>query len=122
MTHPVLSANNVAVITGGASGIGFAAATRFAKLGMKICIADTGADRLEQAATKLSTAEPGGNADIMTAVVDVSRIEDVMSLESAVRQRFGGTDLLMNNAGIQPGSIITTGQKKWRKMLAEGTK
>ena len=63
MPHPAMSANNVAVITGGASGIGLAAAMRFAGLGMKVCIADIGADRLEDAATKLSSVAPGGAAE-----------------------------------------------------------
>jgi len=117
MTHPVLSANNVAVVTGGASGIGLAAAMRFAGIGMKVCVADLGTDRLEQAATKLSAAAPGGSADIMTAVVDVSRIEEVTSLESAVRERFGGTDLLMNNAGIQPGSAMFGPADNWQRIL-----
>ncbi len=40
----------------------------------------------------------------MSAAIDVSRIDDMTALESAVRKRFGGTDVLMNNAGIQPGS------------------
>src|SRR4051812_8324045 len=117
MTHPVLSANNVAVITGGASGIGLAAAMRFVKLGMKVCIADIGADRLAEAATRLSAAASGGAAAIMTAAVDVSRIEEVMSLESAVRERFGGTDLLMNNAGIQPGSAMFGPADNWQRIL-----
>ena len=39
----------------------------------------------------------------MTVEVDVSRFEQVSELENAVRDRFGGTDILMNNAGIQPG-------------------
>ena len=117
MSHPVLSANNVAVITGGASGIGLAAAMRFARIGMKVCVADIGADRLEQAATTLSAAAPGGAADIMTTVVDVSRIEDVRSLETAVRDRFGGTDILMNNAGIQPGSNILGPRANWESIL-----
>jgi NAD(P)-dependent dehydrogenase (short-subunit alcohol dehydrogenase family) len=117
VTHPVLSANNVAVITGGASGIGLAAAMRFAKLGMKVCVADIGSDRLKEAATKLSAAAPGGAADIMTAVVDVSRIEEVRSLESAVRERFGGTDLLMNNAGIQPGSVMFGPADNWQRIF-----
>ena len=60
MPHPAISPNNVAVITGGASGIGLAAAMRFAALGMKVCIADIGADRLAEAATKLSSVAPGG--------------------------------------------------------------
>jgi NAD(P)-dependent dehydrogenase (short-subunit alcohol dehydrogenase family) len=117
MTHPVLSANNVAVVTGGASGIGLAAAMRFAKLGMKVCVADIGTDRLKEAATKLSAAAPGGGADIMTAMVDVSRIDEVTSLENAVRERFGCTDLLMNNAGIQPGGAMFGPADNWQRIL-----
>jgi NAD(P)-dependent dehydrogenase (short-subunit alcohol dehydrogenase family) len=117
MTHPVLTANNVAVITGGASGIGLAAAMRFAGIGMKVCVADIGADRLKQAATALSAAAPGGDADIMTVAVDVSRIDEVGSLESAVRERFGGTDLMMNNAGIQPGSAMFGPVDNWQRIL-----
>src|SRR5205085_7365046 len=118
MPHPAMSPNNVAVITGGASGIGFAAAARFAQLGMKVCIADLGADRLKQAETKLSSVAPGGAANIMTAAVDVSRIEDLASLESAVQKRFGGTDILMNNAGIQPGSQMFGLSENWQRVLA----
>ena len=117
MTHPILSANNVAVITGGASGIGFAAALRFAGIGMKVCIADVDADRLREAAARLSAAAPGGTADIMATLVDVSQVEEVRSLESAVRERFGGTDLLMNNAGIQPGSTLFGPVDNWQRIL-----
>ena len=49
MPHAAMSPNNVAVITGGASGIGLAAAVRFAGLGMKVCIADLGTNRLAEA-------------------------------------------------------------------------
>src|SRR5258708_3746008 len=77
MPHPAMSPNNVAVIPGGAYGLGFAAAMRFARLGMKVCIADLGADRLTEAATKLVSAAPGGGADIMARNADVSRAEDV---------------------------------------------
>ena len=118
MAHPAMSPNHVAVITGGASGIGLAAATRFAQLGMKVAIADLGADRLKQAETKLSSVAPGGTANIMTAAVDVSRIEDVAGLESAVQRRFGGTDILMNNAGIQPGSRMFGPSENWQRILA----
>jgi NAD(P)-dependent dehydrogenase (short-subunit alcohol dehydrogenase family) len=117
VTHPVLSADNVAVITGGASGIGLAAAMRFSRLGMKVCVADIGADRLEEAGTRLSATAPGGAADIMTSVVDVSRIDELTLLESAVRERFGGTDLLMNNAGIQPGSAMFGPADNWQRIL-----
>ena len=118
MPHPAMSPNNVAVITGGASGIGLAAATRFAASGMKVCIADIGADRLAEAATKLSSVAPDGGASIMTETVDVSRIDDVARLEAAVQKRFGGTDILMNNAGIQPGSQIFGPAENWQRILA----
>ncbi|WP_298371530.1 SDR family NAD(P)-dependent oxidoreductase [uncultured Bradyrhizobium sp.] len=117
MPHPVISANHVAVITGGASGIGLAAATRFAEAGMKVCIADLGDDRLKAAAAKLSSAAPGGAADIMTAAVDVSRADEVAGLEAAVAKKFGGTDILMNNAGIQPGSAMFGPAANWQRIL-----
>jgi hypothetical protein len=112
-----MSANNVAVITGGASGIGLAAAIRFAGLGMKVCIADLGTDRLAGAEAKVASAAPGGAADVMAATVDVSRIEDVSGLEIAVREKFGGTDILMNNAGIQPGSEMFGPLQDWRRVI-----
>ncbi len=118
MTHPAMSPNNVAVITGGASGIGLAAAMRFARLGMKVCIADLGGDRLKEAEAKLASVAPGGAADIMARAVDVSRLEDVESLEAAVRKRFGGTDILMNNAGIQPGSRMFGPVQDWQRILS----
>jgi NAD(P)-dependent dehydrogenase (short-subunit alcohol dehydrogenase family) len=118
MAHPVLSPDHVAVITGGASGIGFAAAQKFAGLGMKVCIADLGADRLAAAEAKLVSASPGSRtANIMTMAVDVSQAEEVSKLEAAVRGRFGGTDLLMNNAGIQPGSAMFGSAENWQRIL-----
>jgi hypothetical protein len=113
-----MSPDNVAVITGGASGIGFAAAMRFARFGMKVCIADLGTNRLPEAEAKLSAAAPGGAADVMVITADVSRIEDVSVLEHAVRERFGGTDVLMNNAGIQPGSQMFGPLQNWQRILS----
>jgi NAD(P)-dependent dehydrogenase (short-subunit alcohol dehydrogenase family) len=115
--HRALSPNNVAVITGGASGIGLAAAMRFARLGLKVCIADVGADRLSQAAATLAEAAPAGAASVMISVTDVSNRDDVARLESAVRERFGGADVLMNNAGIQPGSTLFGPTETWQRIL-----
>jgi NAD(P)-dependent dehydrogenase (short-subunit alcohol dehydrogenase family) len=115
--HPALSPNNVAVITGGASGIGLAAAMRFARLGLKVCIADVGADKLSQAAATLAEAAPAGAASVMTSVTDVGNRDEVTHLEAAVRERFGGTDILMNNAGIQPGSSMFGPTETWQRIL-----
>src|SRR5271168_449298 len=103
LPHPALTPNSVAVVTGGAAGIGLAAATKFARLGLRVCIADLGEERLASAAAVLSEASPHGSASVMTVAADVSRIDDVRQLEFAVRQRFGDIDVLMNNAGVQPG-------------------
>jgi NAD(P)-dependent dehydrogenase (short-subunit alcohol dehydrogenase family) len=115
MPLEAMSPNNVAVITGGASGIGLAGAMRFARAGMKVCIVDVSVERLKEAEAKLSAASGAGN--IMTTVVDVSRVEEVEGLESAVQRRFGGTDILMNNAGIQPGSQMFGPHDNWQRIL-----
>jgi NAD(P)-dependent dehydrogenase (short-subunit alcohol dehydrogenase family) len=117
MPHPALSPDHVAVITGGASGIGLAAAMRFVRLGMRVCIADIEEVRLSKAAAALIEASPGGEANVMTAAVDVSSVDDITRLESVVRQRFGGTDVLMNNAGVQPGSTMFGPPENWQRVL-----
>jgi NAD(P)-dependent dehydrogenase (short-subunit alcohol dehydrogenase family) len=115
--HAAMSPDNVAVITGGASGLGLAAAMRFARFGMKVCIADLGTNRLAEAEAKLASIAPGGGSNIMAAAVDVSRFDDVTGLELAVRKRFGGTDILMNNAGIQAGSEVFGPVQNWQRIL-----
>jgi NAD(P)-dependent dehydrogenase (short-subunit alcohol dehydrogenase family) len=117
MPHPAMSPGNVAVITGGASGIGLAAAMRFAGLGIKVCVADVGGERLDAAKTKLSSLAPGGAADVMAVATDVSRVEELKGLQAAVQKRFGGTDILMNNAGIQPGSQMFGPAENWHRIL-----
>lgn len=117
MSHPALTPDSVAVITGGAAGIGLAAATRFAAAGLRVCIADLGADRLARAAKAVSTVAPGGAASIMTRATDVTRVDEVRQLEAGVRARFGGTDILMNNAGIQPGSTMFGPAENWERIL-----
>lgn len=113
-----LPADAVAVVTGGASGIGLAAALRFARMGLKVCVADRGGDRLSHAGALLSEVAPGGEAAVMVAPVDVSRPEELEELEATVRERFGGTDLLMNNAGVQPGSALFGPRQNWEQVLA----
>ena len=117
MQHPAINKNSVAVITGGAAGIGFAAAARFASSGLKVCIADKCKDRLSDAALHLAALAPDGRSNIMAQETDVSKIEELQKLQSLVRERFGGTDILMNNAGIQPGSTMFGSTESWKPIL-----
>lgn len=114
MTHPAFTSDATAVITGGAAGIGLAAGIEFAKLGMRVAIADNRADLLEPAAQVLRAA---GAGDVMTNATDVSNIDAVRALETEVTARCGGTDILMNNAGIQPGSKMLGPTEDWQRIL-----
>jgi NAD(P)-dependent dehydrogenase (short-subunit alcohol dehydrogenase family) len=118
MPHPALTAGAVAVITGGASGIGLAAAKLFAGLGLRICIADLGTDRLAAAAQEIASLTPKGAEDVLALEVNVSRLAELQMLEAAVRERFGEINVLMNNAGIQPGSDIYGPAETWEQILA----
>ncbi|WP_262413859.1 SDR family NAD(P)-dependent oxidoreductase [Paraburkholderia sp. UCT2] len=117
MTHFTFTPGSVAVVTGGAAGIGLASAKRFAQLGLRVCIADLGEDRLAHAKQAIASVAAEGAKDVLAVETDVSRLEDLVRLEAAVRDRFGGTDILMNNAGIQPGSAMFGAAANWERVL-----
>ncbi|WP_428377089.1 SDR family NAD(P)-dependent oxidoreductase [Lichenicoccus sp.] len=106
MPHPAFTASRVAVITGGASGIGLAAARRCAGVGMKLCLVDLEPARLQAAAAELQ-----GAADILTIAADIGRLDEIVRVRDAVLDRFGAPDVLMNNAGIQPASTALGSSK-----------
>ena len=111
MKPSALLPDSVAVVTGGASGIGLAAAKRFAAMGLAVCIADLGAERLAKAAVEIGTDR------VMTLETDVSNPDALKKLEASVATRFGGTDILMNNAGTAFGSTAFGPADAWRKVL-----
>jgi NAD(P)-dependent dehydrogenase (short-subunit alcohol dehydrogenase family) len=110
-SHPALASRRVAVITGAASGIGLAAARRFASLGMKLCLADLSADALARAAGEI------GAKDVLTVPTDVSRPESVQALKDRAYAAFGEVAVLMNNAGTAPGGGPWDHVDRWKRVL-----
>jgi NAD(P)-dependent dehydrogenase (short-subunit alcohol dehydrogenase family) len=91
----------VAVITGGASGLGLAMARRFAREGMKLALADVQADAL---ATAVAEFEAAGTP-VLGVRCDVSKQSDVDALRDATVEKFGAAHVLCNNAGVAPGGL-----------------
>ncbi len=112
----IIKPANVAVITGGASGIGLAAAKRFTEAGMCVALADRNADRLGEARAELEAIS--GEANVMAVETDVAHRHELEALQRAVLQRFGRVHVLMNNAGIQPDTSIFSTEANWDHILS----
>lgn len=91
--------NKVAIVTGGAKGIGLAIAKRFASDGARVVIAD-----IDEDAGSRAVEEVGGLGAVRFVRCDVGDRADVDNLVSSVVQSWGGIDVLVNNAGIVHGA------------------
>lgn len=94
-------AGKVAVITGGASGIGFGMATRFGEAGMRVVLADVEEPVLEQAVARLRNV----GVDAIGVPTDVSSSESVEALAEKTMATFGAVHVLCNNAGVGGGFV-----------------
>lgn len=107
--HSAFAAGNVAVITGGADGIGYAAAQYFLSIGMRVCIADINGERLQEVA--------GNRENLIAIETDVSQLTEVQALKDKVYEHFGQVDVLMNNAGTGRPSGSWSGHQEWQDTL-----
>jgi NAD(P)-dependent dehydrogenase (short-subunit alcohol dehydrogenase family) len=107
----------VAVITGAAGGIGRDAAALFSEEGAAVCVADVSAEAGEAAAAACREA--------FFQQVDVTDPASVDAMYAATVERYGGVDVLYNNAGIMPAddaSVLETEPDAWDRVLAVNTK
>ncbi len=112
MTHPALVSSRTAVITGAASGIGFAAAQAVAARGMGVVMIDLPGPALEAAAAQLADA----GATVWAQGVDVSDLHAMEMLASALVE-LPPVTFLMNNAGMGVASTTLGGIKAWNRTL-----
>lgn len=105
--------DKVAVITGGASGIGRAMAERFGAEGMRLVLAD-----LEEAALATTVAElAGAGATVIGVPADVSALADVEALRDRALDAFGAVHVVCNNAGVAGGGILGAPMALWRWVI-----
>jgi NAD(P)-dependent dehydrogenase (short-subunit alcohol dehydrogenase family) len=107
----------VVVITGAAGGIGREAALLFSSEGARVCVADVDADAAGRTAAEAR--------DAFAARVDVADAQSVRAMYEETKARYGGIDVLYNNAGISPGddaSILETEVDAWQRVQDVNTK
>ena len=102
----------VALVTGGASGIGFAVASQLAELGASIAIADINIEGANIAADKLSPAL------VFTTEVDVQNPTSATRMVDSVVEHYGKLDILVHSAGVGiEKSFLETTEEEWRRLI-----
>ncbi|OCJ12382.1 oxidoreductase [Rhizobium sp. AC27/96] len=109
-----MSLNKVVLITGASSGIGVGIARELGAAGAKVMLGARRTDRLEALANEIR--ESGGEA--MTRRLDVTDRADVAAFAEAARQGFGRVDVIVNNAGVMPLSLMASLKvEEWDQMV-----
>jgi NAD(P)-dependent dehydrogenase (short-subunit alcohol dehydrogenase family) len=107
-------AGRVAVVTGGARGLGYSIAERMVQSGASVSLWDIDAAKLADAARQLSSQGP-----VSTAALDLTESASVQTATEATVARFGNIDILINNAGITGGNAATweIDPEAWRRVV-----
>ncbi|MBX2926574.1 MAG: SDR family oxidoreductase [Saprospiraceae bacterium] len=113
MFQPDLFQNQIVLVTGGGSGIGYAVAEQFLLLGAKVYIASRKEERVQKAAEQLRAIGP-----CEYAACDIRRTEDIQHLADDIREKEGRLDILINNAGGQfPSTAEDINEKGWNAVI-----
>jgi NAD(P)-dependent dehydrogenase (short-subunit alcohol dehydrogenase family) len=112
--NPASSSKPVVMITGAGSGLGAAMARRFARAGYRVAVTDINAQRAQEVSEEINSL--GGES--LHAVVDVSQDGDFQRMAELLQQRWGGLNVLVNNAGIAAsGFCETTSMADWHWVI-----
>ncbi len=107
--------NKTVLITGAASGIGAATAILFTEKGYNVAMNYNSS----AAAANMLCSTLSENGNVMTVKADISKINEVETMVSSVRSKFGKIDILINNAGIAQQKLFNDiSQEEWNKMLS----
>ena len=105
--------NKVMIVSGGASGLGLAAAEKFAKNGYNIVLIDINEQKGKKAEEKIKSM----GVDAVFCYCDISNKEQVQKAAQTTKERFGRADVLINNAGLEVrGSILQCTEEDWTRL------
>ena len=111
-----LEPGQVAVVTGGAGGLGFALAEAFAARGLGVVLAGVNADRIAEAVRRLEAT----GASVLGVPTDVRFADQLEQLATATLERFGRVDVVCNNAGVysSPAPMWEVDENNWRWVMS----
>ncbi len=105
--------NKVMIVSGGASGLGLAAAEKFAKNGYNIVLIDINEEKGKKAEEKIK----GMGVDAVFCKCDISNKDEVQKASEITKEKFGRADVLINNAGLEVrGSILQCTEEDWMRL------
>ena len=106
--------DRVAIITGGARGIGKAIGSTFVREGAKVCLVDVDQGILETTKNEIRK----GGEEILALACDITKRVDVKAAMNQVQKTWGRIDILVNNAGIiRRGTIETVTEEDWDRVI-----
>jgi 3-oxoacyl-[acyl-carrier protein] reductase len=105
----------VALVTGSSRGLGLASARSLAAEGCRVCLCARGAERLQQAADEVAAVAGPGDG-VLSVVADLTTAAGLEQVFSAIRDRWGGLDVLVNSLGLARGAgVLETRDEDWQE-------
>ena len=108
--------NNVAIVTGASSGIGYSTALALSRAGLRVAVGARRIDRLKELESQI--IDRNSDSEVFIQRLDVSNKSDCNSFVDAVIKEWGKVDILVNNAGLMPLSYFKNGKvDEWDRMI-----